>query len=107
MKTVAQFSAVRKGVLDLSLYPISYGGGEFAELNIGLMPGLVNSYQQSAAWKQAGVGQKFNQFLAGKGGVMVSWVWQAGRGGSRRTPNGQPHEGKGLKGPGRHHRMSM
>src|SRR5262245_57970858 len=24
MKTVAQFSAVRKGVLDLSLYPISY-----------------------------------------------------------------------------------
>src|SRR3954462_2455160 len=30
MKTVAQFSAVRKGVLDLSLYPISYAGGEFA-----------------------------------------------------------------------------
>src|SRR5262249_27779978 len=41
MKTVAQFSALRKGVLDLSLYPISYAGGEFAELNIGLMPGLV------------------------------------------------------------------
>src|SRR5882757_10048682 len=44
MKSVAQFSAVRKGVLDLSLYPISYAGGEFAELNIGLMPGLVSSY---------------------------------------------------------------
>jgi TRAP-type transport system periplasmic protein len=28
MKTVAQFSAVRKGALDLSLYPISYAGGE-------------------------------------------------------------------------------
>src|SRR6516164_10324384 len=26
MKTVAQFSAVRKGALDLSLYPISYAG---------------------------------------------------------------------------------
>src|SRR5262249_21326139 len=46
MKTVAQFSAVRKGVLDLSLYPVSYAGGEFAELNIGLMPGLVSSYKQ-------------------------------------------------------------
>ena len=45
MKTVAQFSAVRKGALDLSLYPISYAGGEFAELNIGLMPGLVSSYR--------------------------------------------------------------
>src|SRR5215469_18470785 len=28
MKTVAQFSAMRKGALDLSLYPISYAGGE-------------------------------------------------------------------------------
>src|SRR5262249_23127247 len=46
MKTVAQFAALRKGVLDLSLYPISYAGGEFAELNIGLMPGLVSSYKQ-------------------------------------------------------------
>ena len=55
MKTVAQFSAVRKGVLDLSLYPISYAGGEFAELNIGLMPGLVSSYKQGGAWKQAQV----------------------------------------------------
>src|ERR1700690_317966 len=40
MKTVAQFSALRKGALDLPLYPISYAGGEYAELNIGLMPGL-------------------------------------------------------------------
>ena len=50
MKTVAQFSALRKGALDVSLYPISYAGGEFAELNIGLMPGLVSSYKQGAAW---------------------------------------------------------
>jgi len=53
MKTVAQFSAVRKGALDLSLYPISYAGGEFPELNIGLMPGLVSSYAQGAAWKSS------------------------------------------------------
>src|SRR5215831_13933090 len=78
MKTVAQFSAVRKGVLDLSLYPISYAGGEFAELNIGLMPGLVSSYKQGAAWKDAEVGKKFSQFLAGKGVLLISWIWQAG-----------------------------
>src|ERR1700746_2552080 len=78
MKTVAQFSAVRKGVLDLSLYPISYAGGEFAELNLGLMPGLVSSYRQCAAWKQAEVGQNFNKFLSEKGVVTVSWIWQAG-----------------------------
>ena len=40
MKTNAQFSALRKGALDLSLFPISYAGGEVKELNIGLMPAL-------------------------------------------------------------------
>ena len=39
MKTNAQFSALRKGALDMSLYPLSYAGGEVVETNIGLMPG--------------------------------------------------------------------
>ena len=60
MKTVAQFSAVRKGALDMSLYPISYAGGEFAELNIGLMPGLVSSFKQGAAWKASPIGDAFH-----------------------------------------------
>jgi TRAP-type transport system periplasmic protein len=107
MKTVAQFSAVRKGVLDLSLYPISYGGGEFAELNIGLMPGLVSSYKQGAAWKQAVVGQKFSQFLAGKGVIIVSWVWQAGGVVSRSTPIINPQDVKGLKVRGGSREMDM
>src|SRR3954471_6593841 len=86
MKTVAQFSAVRKGVLDLSFYPISYAGGEFAELNIGLMPGLVSSYKQGAAWKTSPIGQKFGSFLNDKGVIMVSWIWQAGGVASRGNP---------------------
>src|SRR5215469_7043436 len=64
MKTVAQFSAVRKGALDLSLYPISYAGGEYAELNIGLLPCVVMSYEQGAAWKNSPVGQRLSAFLA-------------------------------------------
>src|SRR5947207_1583854 len=97
MKTVAQFSAVRKGVLDVSLYPISYAGGEFAELNIGLMPGLVSSYKQGAAWKKAPVGQKFNAFLAEKGVIIVAWVWQAGGCASRGKSIVNPEDAKGLK----------
>ena len=41
IKTNAQFSAMRKGALDISLYPMPYAGGELPETNIGLMPGLV------------------------------------------------------------------
>src|SRR5580692_12125860 len=35
VKTVAQYSALRKGALDMSLYPLNYAGGEVSEYNIG------------------------------------------------------------------------
>ena len=107
MKTVAQFSALRKGALDLSLYPISYAGGELPETNIGLMPGLVSSYKQGAAWKTAPVGQKFSAFLAEKGVVIVSWIWQAGGVVSRSTPIVNPADAKGLKVRGGSREMDM
>src|ERR1700736_4379370 len=85
MKTVAQFSAMRKGALDMSLYPISYAGGEAPEANIGLMPCLVSSYKQGAGWKTSPIGQKLGAYLGEKGVIMVSWIWQAGGLVSRAT----------------------
>ncbi len=107
MKTVAQFSAVRKGALDVSLYPISYAGGEYAELNIGLMPCLVSSYAQGAAWKTSPVGQKFSAFLAEKGVVILSWIWQSGGVASRGAPIINPADAKGLKIRGGSREMDM
>jgi len=107
MKTVAQFSAVRKGALDLSLYPIPYGGGEYAELNIGLMPGIVTSYEQGAAWKKSAVGQKLSTFLAEKGVVILSWIWQAGGVASRNATIVAPQDAKGLKIRGGSREMDM
>jgi TRAP-type transport system periplasmic protein len=107
MKTVAQFSAMRKGALDLSLYPISYAGGEFPELNIGLMPGLVSSYQQGAAWKSSPIGEKFNAFVLEKGVVILSWIWQAGGVASRGNPIVNPDDAKGQKIRGGSREMDM
>jgi TRAP-type C4-dicarboxylate transport system substrate-binding protein len=98
---------MRKGALDLSLYPISYAGGEFSELNIGLMPGLVSSYKQGAAWKGSTLGTKFTQFLADKGIVIVSWIWQAGGVASRAAPIVNPEDAKGLKVRGGSREMDM
>jgi TRAP-type C4-dicarboxylate transport system substrate-binding protein len=97
MKTNAQFSAMRHGALDISLYPISYAGGEVAELNIGLMPGIVTSYEQGAAWKTAEIGKALTQLLAEKGIVILSWVWQAGGAASRSAPLVNPEDAKGMK----------
>ena len=107
MKTVAQFSALRKGALDLSLYPVSYAGGELPETNIGLMPGLVSSYKQGAAWKTAPIGERFTKFLADKGVIIVSWIWQAGGVASRGIPIVNPEDAKGLKVRGGSREMDM
>jgi TRAP-type C4-dicarboxylate transport system substrate-binding protein len=97
MKTNSQFSAMRKGALDLSLVPLSYAGGELPEVNIGLMPGLVTSYEQGYGWKNAEVGKELNKFLLDKGIVMVSWIWQAGGVASRSKPIVEPEDARGLK----------
>jgi TRAP-type C4-dicarboxylate transport system substrate-binding protein len=97
MKTVAQFSAVRKGALDLSLYPLAYAGGEVPEVNIGLMPCLVTTYQQGLAWKKAPIGQELVAALDKKGVKIITWIWQAGGVASRSTPIINPDDVKGLK----------
>ena len=107
MKTVAQFSAIRKGALDLSLYPISYAGGEVPETNIGLMPGLVSSYKQGAAWKTSPVGKKFADMLLDKGVIIVAWVWQAGGMASRSVTIVNPEDCKNLKIRGGSREMDM
>src|SRR6186713_879546 len=66
IKTNAQFSAMRKGALDISLYPLPYAGGELPETNIGLMPGLVSTYDQGLRWKSQPVGKALTDFLAGR-----------------------------------------
>src|SRR5476649_2705623 len=97
MKTNAQFSAMRKGALDLSLVPLSYAGGEVPEVNIGLMPGLVPSYDIGYAWRNAEVGKELNRILLDKGIVMVSWIWQAGGMASRTKAIVEPEDAKGMK----------
>jgi TRAP-type transport system periplasmic protein len=97
MKTNAQFSALRKGALDMSLVPLNYAGGEVPETNIGLMPGLVTSYQQGVAWKNAEVGKELARVLSDKGVLIVSWIWQAGGVASRSKAIVEPADVKGMK----------
>jgi TRAP-type transport system periplasmic protein len=107
MKTNAQFSALRKGALDLTLVPLSYAGGEVVEVNIGLMPGVVTSYEQGAAWKTAPVGKVLADLLADKGVLIVSWIWQAGGVACRGKPIIEPEDAAGQKVRGGSREMDM
>lgn len=97
MKVNAQFSALRKGALPITVLPLAYGGGEVPELNIVAMPGIVTSYEQGARWKNAPIGQALRQLLSDKGVIIVSWVWQAGGAASRTNPFVTPDQARGVK----------
>ena len=107
MKTNSQFSAMRKGALDLSLVPLSYAGGEVPETNIGLMPALVPNYEVGAAWKTAEVGRLLAKTLDDKGVLIVSWIWQGGGVASKNAPLVAPADAKGMKVRGGSREMDM
>ena len=107
MKTNAQFSAVRKGAIDLSLYPLNNAGGEAVELNIALMPALVTSYAQGHAWKAQPVGQALTEFLRSRDVLILTWVWQAGGVAGRAKPLVLPEHAKGMKVRGGSREMDM
>jgi TRAP-type C4-dicarboxylate transport system substrate-binding protein len=107
IKTNAQFAAMRKGALDISLYPMPYAGGELPETNIGLMPGLVATYEQGLRWKKEPVGKALTDFLADKGILLLTWVWQAGGVASRPRAIVAPEDVKGLKVRGGSREMDM
>lgn len=107
MKTNAQFSAMRKGALDLSLVPLSYAGGEVPETNIGLMPALVPNYEVGSAWKTAEVGKLLAKVLDDRGVLVVSWIWQGGGVASKNAPLVAPADAKGMKVRGGSREMDM
>lgn len=107
MKTNAQFSAMRKGALDLSLYPMPYAGGEVQPANLGLMPCLVTNYDQAAKWKAAPIGEALTRVFDKAGIVLLSWVWQAGGVASRGKPVALPDDVKGIKIRGGSREMDM
>jgi TRAP-type transport system periplasmic protein len=107
VKPFAQFGAVRKGALDMSVLPLAYGGGEVPEANLGLMPALVTSYEQGLRWKDAPIGREWSKFMEDKGIKILTWVWQAGGVASLSKPFLSPDDAKGLKARGGSKEMDM
>jgi len=107
VKTFAQFGAVRKGALDMSVLPIAYGGGEVPEANLGLMPALITSYEQGLRWKDAPIGKEWSKLLEDRGIRIVTWVWQAGGIAGLTKAVVSPDDAKGMKIRGGSKEMDM
>jgi TRAP-type C4-dicarboxylate transport system substrate-binding protein len=97
LKTGSQFNALRKGALDMTLLPLAYAGGDVPQVNLGLMPALVDSYEQGLRWKDAPIGEALRRILEDKNIVIVTWIWQAGGIASNKKALLAPADSTGLK----------
>lgn len=107
VKPTSQFSAMQTGALDMTLLPLAYEGGKIPEVNLGLMPALVTSYEQGLRWKTAPIGKELTRIVDQKGAKIVTWIWQAGGVASKTKPILNPADVSGLKVRGGSKEMDM
>jgi TRAP-type C4-dicarboxylate transport system substrate-binding protein len=96
-KAMAQYDAMAKGALDLSIFPLAYASGKIPQLEITLMPCIIADVDQGMAWKNKEIGKRVAKICEDKGMKILTWLWYGGGIGSRGKPVIQPQDAKGLK----------
>jgi TRAP-type C4-dicarboxylate transport system substrate-binding protein len=82
-KAKEQWDAMRKGALDMSVYPIDYASGKVPQLSITLMPCAVASIPQGLTWRNKPIGKKVEGLMLDNGIKNLVWAWFDGGVGSK------------------------
>lgn len=73
-----QYQAIKRGTLDMSVYPLDYAAGEVPQFSVTLMPALVKSHQQAQNWQGSDIGTKVEEIAEDNGLKILTWIWNAG-----------------------------
>ena len=82
-KPKEQWDALRKGALDMSVFPLDYASGKVPELSITLMPCSVANIKQGLTWRNKPIGKKIDAMLEANGVRNLVWAWFDGGMGSK------------------------
>ncbi len=85
-KAGAQYEAMLKGALDMSVFPLAYASGKVPELDITLMPCIIPGVDEGMAWRNKEIGRRVAQICEDKGMKILTWLWYGGGIGSRGKP---------------------
>jgi len=96
-KPKEQWDAMRKGALDLSVFPLDYASGKLPQLSITLMPCSVANIQQGLTWRNKPIGKKVDALMQTNGVRNLVWAWFDGGLGSKIRQIKVPADVKGTK----------
>ena len=96
-KPKEQWDALRKGALDMSVFPLDYASGKVPQLSITLMPCAVTSVAQGMTWRNKPIGKKVETLMEENGVKNLVWAWFDGGIGSKIRQIQLPADVKGTK----------
>ena len=96
-KPKEQWDALRKGALDMSVFPLDYASGKVPQLSITLMPCGVTSVAQGMTWRNKPIGKKVGKLMEDNGVKNLVWAWFDGGVGSKTRQIILPADVKGTK----------
>jgi TRAP-type C4-dicarboxylate transport system substrate-binding protein len=88
---------MRKGALDLSVFPLDYASGKVPQLSVTLMPCSVANIQQGLTWRNKPIGKKVDALMQTNGVRNLVWAWFDGGLGSKIRQIKVPADVKGTK----------
>jgi len=74
-KPKEQWDAMRKGGLDMSVFPLDYASGKVPQFSITLMPCSVANIKQGLSWRNKPIGKKVEALMEENGVKNLVWAW--------------------------------
>jgi len=96
-KAKDQWDAMRKGALDMAVFPLDYASGKVPQFSITLMPCVLSSVKQGISWRNKPIGKKIEGLMEENGVKNVLWAWFDGGIGSKVKQIKVPEDAKGTK----------
>jgi len=96
-KAKEQWDAMRKGALDISIFPLDYASGKVPQFSITLMPCSVANIKQGLSWRNKPIGKKVEALMEENGVKNLVWAWFDGGIGSSVRQIKVPDDVKGTK----------
>lgn len=85
VKPREQWTALSKGQIDLSLFPLDYAAGKHPQFSATLMPGLVKNHEHAIRLSKSPFMDDIKAIIEGEGIMVLADGWLAGGFASKKT----------------------
>ncbi|HYG91168.1 MAG TPA: TRAP transporter substrate-binding protein DctP [Azospirillum sp.] len=95
VKPREQWSALSKGQIDISLFPLDYAAGKHPQFSATLMPGLVKNHEHAVRLSKSPFMDDIKKIVEAEGIVVIADGWLAGGFASKKKCILKPEDAQG------------